>query len=316
MVTVDASRHDFTQSVEPFRRELLAHCYRMTGSLHDAEDALQNGLVRAWKSLATFERRASLRTWLYRVTTNSCIDVLAERRNRSMPHEVAPSGSADEPGAHDSEPRWIEPFPDALLDDGPEAVYSRRESIRLAFVVALHALPARQRAVLVLRDVVAMSAEETAEALELTVPACNSLLQRARATLEQQPRRPPAATTSEHADLLARYVHAWESGDARGLIAILRHDAISSMPPNVLWLAGAELIAEYMTKFVWAGGPIRLVATAASGAPAFGVYQLRDGVRAFSGLSIVELDAGAITAIHTFLAVDPARYSLPRSLAV
>jgi RNA polymerase sigma-70 factor (ECF subfamily) len=288
---------DFSAEVEPYRKELLAHCYRMTGSLSDAEDALQDTLVRVWRGLDAFEGRASLRTWLYRVTTNTCLNFVSARRARTLPYTERPAGHPDD--KVDAEPHWLEPFPDTLLDDGPDATYSRREAVRLAFVVALQALPARQRAVLLLREVVALSAEETAEALELTVPACNSLLQRARTALEDQPR---VRATPIAADIVEKYMRAWEAADANALIAILRADVISSMPPNPLWLRGPADFIAYMQTYVWAGGPVKLVPFATNASPAFAVYQ-RDQL---VSLNVLELDGDRIAAMHHFLG-----YKLP-----
>jgi RNA polymerase sigma-70 factor (ECF subfamily) len=290
----------------------------MTGSLSDAEDALQDSLVRAWRGLPKFEGRASLRTWLYRVTTNACLTLIAARRARSMPHLELPVGVAGDAYELDLEPRWLEPFPDALLeDDRPDAIYGRREAIRLAFIAALQRLPARQRATLILRDVVAMSAEETAATLEMTVEAANSLLQRARANLEVVPMR-AAPTDRSLAELLARYLRAWEDRDANALIALLRADAIASMPPSSLWVQGAQAVIDCMVQLVWSGGELRLVPYAANAQPAFAIYQARDGVMTLSALSVVELDGDIVASIHSFLTVDPKfhaqRYRLAEQL--
>lgn len=315
-----AITHDagFAELVAPFRRELLAHCYRMTGSLADAEDALQECMVRSWRGLAQFEGRSSLRTWLYRVATNTCLTLIGDRRARSLPHLELPSGATgDVPLDH--EPRWLEPFPDRLIEDDPDrrpdALYSRREAIRLAFVAALQRLPARQRATLILRDVVALSAEETAEALELSVAACNSLLQRARDAIASEapaPRAPIDRATE--AGLLARYVEAWERGDAHGLIALLRADVIASMPPSLLWVSGPQAVIDCMVELVWSGGEIRLVPYVANDAPGYAIYQRRDGVMTLSAISIVDLRPDGVAAIHSFLTMDPvgfgARYRL------
>ena len=289
---------EFDHQVAPFRKELLAHCYRMTGSLTDAEDALQDSLVRAWRHLGGFEGRSSLRTWLYRVATNACLDLIAERRGRTLPHLVTPD---------DPDPTWLEPFPDASIEDDPEtrpdAVYARREATRLAFVAALQRLPARQRAILILRDVVALSAEEAAVALDISVATANSLLQRARDELGAEPHR-KTRSAAMHDDLLARFLRAWESGDPAQLIALLRRDAIMSMPPAALWLSGRDAVVDFVVANVWPYGPLRLVATAANDAPAFAVY-LPDG---FGWLMVVELDHDCVSAFHSFRAIDPARY--------
>jgi len=290
----------FVERVAPFRKELLAHCYRMTGALSDAEDALQDALVRAWRHLGGFEGRASLRTWLYRVATHACLDLIAGRRGRTLPHLVE---------ADDREPSWLEPFPDAAIEDDPDtrpdAVYARREATRLAFIAALQRLPARQRAMLILRDVVALSSEEAAAALDVSVATANSLLQRARDELGADAhRRPTRATGAMRDELLARFLRAWESGDPAQLIAVLRKDAITTMPPAALWLSGREAIADFVTANVWPRGPLRLVPTLANDAPAFAVY-LPHG---FGWLMVVELDDDAIAAFHSFRAIDPARY--------
>jgi RNA polymerase sigma-70 factor (ECF subfamily) len=317
-----ADPQGFDAAVVPFRRELLAHCYRMTGSLADAEDALQESLVRAWRGLPRFEGRSSLRAWLYRVTTNACLNLIAARRARSLPHLALPAGSPDDVVALDLESPWLEPFPDDLLEADPatrpDAIYTSREAIRLAFISALQRLPGRQRATLILRDVVALSAEETAAALELTVAACNSLLQRARASLEVAP-APAVTDPTTLTELLARYLRAWEGADANALIALLRADAIASMPPSPLWVVGAQAVIDCMVRLVWSGGELRLVPYAANAAPAFAVYQRRGEVMALAALSVVELDGGAIAAIHSFLTADPsfhaARYGLAATLA-
>jgi len=316
---------EFEHQVAPFRRELLAHCYRMTGSLTDAEDALQDSLVRAWRGLASFAGRSSLRTWLYRVTTNTCLDLVADRRGRSLPSLVHPRGAVDDPMPADLEPVWLEPFPDAAIEDDPEtrpdAVYERREATRLAFIAALQRLPARQRAVLILRDVVALSAEETAVALEISVATANSLLQRARATLEDQPHRRPAPTDPGMLrDLLARFVGAWERGNPEELIALLTRDAITSMPPATLWLQGPDDIVAFLAGKVWPRGRFRLVPCAVNDAPAFAVYLASgDELMTLMALTVLEIDGGAVSAFHAFMAVaprfDPARYQLTATLS-
>lgn len=316
---------EFEHQVAPFRKELLAHCYRMTGSLSDAEDAMQDSFVRAWRGLASFEGRASLRTWLYRVTTNACLDLVADRRGRSLPELVHPRGAPDDPVPADLEPVWLEPFPDVLLEDDPEArpdaVYERREATRLAFIAALQRLPARQRAILILRDVVALSAEEAAAALEISVATANSLLQRARATLEEQPRRRPAPTDPGLLrELLAGFVGAWERGNPAELIALLTRDAITSMPPATLWLQGHDDISAFMVSNVWPRGRFRLVPCAVNDAPAFAVYLASGGdAMVLMAVTVLEIDGGAVSAFHSFMMgsprFDPARYGLAATLA-
>lgn len=305
-----AARRAFEQQIAPLRHELLAHCYRMTGARSDAEDALQDALVRAWRGMSGFEERSSLRTWLYRVTTNACLDLIADRRARTLTDAVGPAANlGDLLPAPDFEPRWLQPYPDDMLgspEHAPDVRYANRQSVRLAFVVALHVLPARQRATLILRDVVGLSAEETAEILGTSVAATTSALQRARAALDEQPRLRPAPTSSDETTaLLSRYVQAWESGDAARLITVLRDDAIMTMPPVPLWLAGRDTIAGFLSTVVWPHGAMRMVPCAANGSPAFGVYQRKDDRFELSALSVLELDGGAIAQVHSFLAIDP-----------
>jgi len=291
----------FADLVPPFRRELLAHCYRMTGAVSDAEDALQNAMVRAWKAFDSFEGRSSLRTWLYKITTNACLDLLAARRPRTMPELVERTAGDEVAG----DPAWLEPFPQ------PDAAYANREAVRLAFLIALQVLPPRQRATLILRDVVGLSAEETATALETSVAAINSALQRARAELDEQPRARRAPVSGALGELLGKYLRLWEAGDAAGLVALLSKDAVLSMPPAPMWARGPEAIAELLRSVVFARGNSKLVACSANGAPAFAAYV--DGN--FVGLSVLDVEAGQIVAIQTFLGIDPTPFGLTRELA-
>ena len=289
----------FETEIEPFRRELLAHCYRMLGALHDAEDAYQETLVRAWRGRDRFEGKASLRTWLHRIATNVCLDAIGDRKGRVM--RQGPPHPPDAPlPAPVTDPIWLDPIPDTWIDDRectPDARYLARESVTIAFMTALQVLPARQRAVLLLRDVVGLSAEETGAALDMTVAAVNSALQRARAALDDAgPRRAPAPIDAIGAALLSRYVRALESADWSELLAILRDDAVWAMPPMPVWIDGAPAIAAFHAR-VLGGTANRLVATTANGAPAFAVYQ--DGQ--LTALGVLDLDRDRIAAIHTFL---------------
>jgi len=236
-------RDAFQQLVEPYRRELQFHCYRMLGSLYDAEDLVQETLLRAWRGRDRFEGRASLRSWLYRIATNACLTALAHRSNarRVLPEALSPPADQMPEGEPATEMPWLDPYPDAALDGladaapGPDARYELREAVQLAFVAAIQQLPSRQRAVLLLRDVLGWSAGETASLLDTSVAAANSALQRARATLEQrfpsgQPTTQPAPDDRQRA-LLERYVRAWEDADLDGFVALLRDDAVLSMPP-------------------------------------------------------------------------------------
>src|SRR5262245_41069451 len=244
--------------VEPLRGELHAHCYRMLGSVHDAEDALQEALIRAWRGLPRFEGRSSLRSWLYRIATNTCLDAIARRPRRVLPVDYGPAADPHAgPGEPIVESVWIEPYPDEKLglEDGfaaPEARYERRESVELAFVAALQNLPARQRAVLILREVLGFSARETAETLETTTAAANSALQRARAALDERlPKQSQQATLralgdERVRDIVERYVEAWDRGDVEAVVSMLAQDAAFTMPPLRTWYRGRDAIAVFL----------------------------------------------------------------------
>lgn len=263
---IEGSAEAFGALVDPFRRELLVHCYRMLGSIDDAEDAVQDAFVRAWNGRGTFQRSISFRAWLYRIATNACLDAI-ERRKRGRARE---------------EHLGVGPFPDELLggtSPGPEARYDARESISLAFLEALQVLPPRQRAVLILRDVLSWHAAEVATLLDLSVPAVNSALQRARSTLASRYGARAAARSMRGSPepghlraLLERYVRAWESADVAGLVALLRDDAVLSMPPGAP-VSGAVRVGDFLADSVFLPGRRRrLVSTSANGAPAFVAY--------------------------------------------
>ncbi len=284
-------RSAFDRLTEPHRRELQLHCYRMLGSFHDAEDVVQETLLRAWRGIAEYEARGSFRGWLYRIATNACLNALADRRRarRLLPEDAGPPTDhlplpAMPPPAAATDIAWLEPYPDAALEGipdgtpGPEARYEMRETVQLAFVAAIQYLPARQRAVLLLRDVLGWSAAETARLLDASVASVNSALQRARGALETRlPRDLASATappTERQRALLDRYVRAWETADVDGFVALLREDATISMPPWPQWFRGREAVARF---FVFAcrpegHGPFRLLPTAANRQPAFAIY--------------------------------------------
>jgi RNA polymerase sigma-70 factor (ECF subfamily) len=283
---LDAARkgddESFGRLVEPYRRELLAHCYRMLGSLHDAEDALQDTLLRAWRGLGGFEQRRPLRPWLYKIATNACLDVISKRPKRVLP---ADRGRAARPDAGPGQPVvervWVEPYPDELLgvQDGyaaTEARYEERESVELAFIAALQHLPARQRAVLVLREVLGFSAREVAEALETSAASVNSALQRARASIEERlPRQSQQATARSLGDerlraLVRDYVDAWERRDVGALVALLVEEARFAMPPFPNWFEGRDEVIAFISS---TGTPrLRHITTRASGQPAVAWY--------------------------------------------
>jgi len=322
--------HEFSQLTEPYRRELLAHCYRILGSLHDAEDAVQETMLRAWRRLSTFEGRASLRAWLYRIATNACFDALDKRPRRTLPALTYPAGDPHQPlAAPIVEPIWLEPYPDDLLPDtdvDPEARYAVRESVTLAFLAALQGLPPRQRAVLILCDVLDWRAGEVAELLETTVSAVNSALHRARTTMAQRNTAQALAATrltpvdEATQSVLAQYVTAWEAADVVGLTTLLREDAVFSMPPIPSWYRGRAAIEAVAMAMAFSGDARdrwRLTPIRANAQPAFGVYQRDEpggAYRAF-GIQVLTIDGGQITDITTF--VDPtlfARFTLPDTL--
>jgi RNA polymerase sigma-70 factor (ECF subfamily) len=312
-----------------YRRELVNYGYRLLGSLQDAEDLVQEVGVRAWMKLATFERRASLRTWLYRITTNLGCDLIEKRERRSLPQFVVPPGRpADPEPAASTEPIWIEPVPDKLLvdhADEPEARSLRRESVTLAFLVMLQTLPARQRAILLLRDVLEFRAREVADLLDLSTAAVESALQRARATLAQQHYAPGAVSASAttvdsttHA-LLQKYIAAWEAANIPALVALLHDEAMLAMPPHPWWFRGRAAIAAFFESLLSESPPgaWRLFAVGANAQPAYLSYRLvSDGSYQAQSVSLLTCVGRQITEITCFL--DPAlcwRFGFPPALA-
>jgi RNA polymerase sigma-70 factor (ECF subfamily) len=264
-------------TLEEHRTALTGHCYRMLGSPVDAEDAVQETMIRAWRSLDRFDGRSSVRTWLYRIATNVCLDALADRTRRARPMEEGPTGTVDDVLVERPRAHWLEPVPDARAlptDADPSEMMMLRQSIRLAFVGALQHLPAKQRAVLLLTEVLDWSAAEIAESLDTTVASVNSALQRARATLSTRDLTgEPAPLSQSQSSLLERYVHAFETYDVDALTSLMREDATLSMPPYCLWLRGHETIRTWLLGRGSGCRGSRLVPTAANGAPAFGQYR-------------------------------------------
>ncbi|MEZ4731386.1 MAG: RNA polymerase subunit sigma-70 [Caldilineaceae bacterium] len=303
---------EFGQLVEPYRRELRVHCYRMLGSLLDAEDLVQETLLRAWRRRETFAQRGTLRAWLYKIATNLCLDALQARSRRTIPVVRQPAATLDAPiPPAVSEPIWLEPFPDTLLapdSTNPEAHVLRKESVTLAFIHLLQHLPPRQRAVLILRDVLEWPASDVADLLDLSVPAVKSALYRARTTLAAQPvvstatTVPPAPDEQTHA-LLARYVQAWEKADPHELATLLQSDATFSMPPIPAWYQGRATIQALVTKTIFAGDAVgrwRLLPTRANGQVAFGLYRRGDdGQYGAYGIQLLTLAGQALTDILT-----------------
>ncbi len=278
--TVDdtaTEQQDFPEATDPYRRELLAHCYRMTGSVHDAEDLVQETYLRAWRAYHSFEGRSSVRTWLYRIATNVCLTALEGRQRRPMPTGLgAPAGDPTVKVVENGVFPWLEPVPDVVLEGGdPVSVVTDRDTIRLAFVAALQHLPARQRAVLILRDVLRWKAAEVAEALETTTASVNSALQRAHATLEKAnlSEDTVAEPTAEQKQMLDRYVQAFWDKDIEAIVSMLTKDAIWEMPPFPGWYQGPEAIGRLIdTQCPGGEHDMRMLPTRANGQPAFGLY--------------------------------------------
>jgi RNA polymerase sigma-70 factor (ECF subfamily) len=317
----------FRALTEPYRRELQVHCYRMLGSLQDAEDALQDTLLAAWQGIAGFEERASIRTWLYRIATNRCLNALRSAGRRPAKDWDVPTVEPPEP-TRLGEIVWLEPYPDALLEGtidvplGPEARYEQTETISLAFVTALQVLPPRQLAVLILRDVLGFHANEVAEMLDSTVDSVNSALKRARATLQQRlpatdEREPaPAPTSPSEEAVVSEFVRAYESGDLDAIVALLTEDTFISMPPIPLEYQGRDLVARFYDSIFRAGRRFDLVPTRANGQPAFGAY-LRapnGGIRHGTGLLVLTLSGDQICAVTRFDSSVLPWFGLPGSL--
>ena len=292
----------------------------MLGSLVDADDAVQETMVRAWRNLERFEERASLRTWLYRIATNVCLDALAARGRRARPMEEGPSGTVDDALVTHERTHWLEPIPDVRAvpaDADPAERAMLRESIRLAFVAAIQHLPPKQRAALLLTEVLGWSAAETAACLETSVAAINSALQRARATLASRNVRPAEPLLPPQERLLERYVSAFERYDVDGLASLLHEDATFSMPPYALWLCGQEPVRQWLLGRGAGCKGSRLLPTAACGSPAFGQYHAHpEGGHAPWGLIVLELRGDRIAGWNTFLDTETLfpRFGLPLRL--
>jgi RNA polymerase sigma-70 factor, ECF subfamily len=308
-VTTAAQSPELERTLESHRRELTGYCYRMLGSAFDAEDAVQETMVRAWRGIDSFEGRAALKSWLYRIATNVCLDMLGGKERRIRPLELGAPGGIDSPLTTRPEVSWLEPIPDGrvLSDDGdPAELAQQRETLRLAFVAALQHLPPQQRAVLIFREVLRWRANEVAELLETSVASVNSALQRARASIEAAEITPSDAfqpLDAEQQELLERYVEAFERYDMQAITSLLHEDAKQSMPPYEMWLLGREDILS------WWFGPgagcrgSRLVATVANGLPAFGQYRPSGPGGSFEpwSLQVLELSGGRIVGFTAFL---------------
>jgi len=320
----------FRELTEPYRRELQVHCYRMLGSVQDAEDTVQETLLAAWQAFGGYnQERASLRTWLYTIATNRCLNALRSGRRRAARGWDVPRFEPPEP-TRLGEVVWLQPYPDALLEGvggapgaplGPEARYEQAESISLAFVTALQVLPPRQVAVLILRDVLGFHASEVAGMLEVTVESVNSALKRARASLRRQlppddgRERPPAAGSPSEDAIVARFVSAWQSADLDALVALLTDDVFVSMPPMPFEYAGRDAVARLCASLFGSGRRHELVPTRANGQPAFGAYlRATDGISHGTGLFVLTLSGDRISAMTRFEAGLLPWFGLPRSL--
>jgi RNA polymerase sigma-70 factor, ECF subfamily len=324
------SRDDqFEKRLEPHRRALTVHCYRMLGSLHDAEDVAQESLTRAWSHLAELRSDGAIRAWLYKIATNACLNALKARRRRHLPHLITPPVSPlTSLGPPLQEDHWIEPAPDSLLEPpdhhqpDPEQRAMLRETVALAFIVALQELSPRQRAVLLLIDVLEWQPPQVAELLDASLASVNSLLQRARQRMQARARpssSPAVAQTAENDALLRRYIEAWESGDVESFAALLAEDAILSMPPQAEWFVGRESICRFLETVRPAyAGQYRLLPLRANGLPAIAAYKQphRGSTYRPASIMLVSLAGGYITEIVRFAAPALFRsFGLPPELA-
>ncbi|NEA46516.1 sigma-70 family RNA polymerase sigma factor [Streptomyces sp. SID10815] len=312
-----ATATDLGMELEKYRVELTGYCYRMLGSSFEAEDAVQDTLVRAWRSHATFEGRSSLRSWLYRIATNVCLDLLSAGNKRARPMDLTESTPLAQAAlAPRPDSTWLEPMPDGRVlpsvEDPAQAALAK-ESVRLAFMAALQRLPAKQRAVLILREVLAWKASEVAELLGTTVASVNSALQRARATLAERAEQGAGAQVSDPLDeaqqrLLERYVRAFEGYDMTALTALLHEDAVMTMPPFDLWLTGSADITGFMSTMGASCANSRLLPVRANGLPGFAHYKPDPERGGFTpwAVQVLEISRGRITGFHCFL--DTARW--------
>jgi RNA polymerase sigma-70 factor (ECF subfamily) len=312
---LDTSGRDtgLDQQLEQHRAELTGYCYRMLGSAFDADDAVQETMVRAWRNLDRFEGRSALRSWLYRIATNVCLDNLRGRQRRAMPMDMSPAVPATTPpGRQLPEATWLTPIPDAMItpeDADPAERAVTHDSVRLAFVAALQHLPPRQRAVLILREVLCWQASEVAELLETSVASVNSLLQRARAGLassevrSEHPDTGGGELSDEERDLLARYTQAFEAYDMQALVALLHEDASQSMPPYEMWLSGRDQIITWFTGYGIACQGSRTISTVANGMPAFAQYRPAASGTGYEawGLHVLDMSEGRVVHFDVFL---------------
>ena len=315
-----------SEELEQYRQELTGYCYRMLGSVFDADDAVQETLLRAWRGLDDFEGRSAARSWLYRIATNVCLDMLRSRQRRARPMDLGPSSTAEAPiGPLLPEHAWVQPIPDSRVlpgDGDPAELAAQRDSVRLAFVAALQHLPARQRAVLILREVLRWQATEVADLLDTSVASVNSALQRARATLAARDITSststggPQSMPADQQQLLARYVDAFQRYDIDSLVALLHEEVVMSMPPFNFWLRGPANMGRWFRGQGIGCRGSRLVATAANGSAAFGSYRIDPaGGYAPFAIQVIEISGDRITGHHNFVDTDLfAPFGLPDHL--
>jgi RNA polymerase sigma-70 factor (TIGR02960 family) len=316
----------FAELTEPYRRELLVHCYRMLGSFQDAEDAVQDTLLGAWQGIDRFAGRASIRSWLYRIATNRCLNARRFASRRPAMEWNVPNVEPPEP-TRLGEIIWLQPYPDAHLEGvvdtplGPQARYEQTESISLAFVTALQLLPPRQLAVLILRDVLGFHADEVADMLDSTVDSVNSVLKRARASLKSKlpatadHEPPPGPNSATENAIVAKFVRAWEAADVAALVALLTEDVFMSMPPMPFEYEGRDVVASFCASIFRAGRRFDLVPTRANRQPAFGAYlRAPNGIRHGTGLYVLTLTGDRICAMTRFDNSVLPSFGLPRSL--
>ncbi len=326
--TADDANRDFERLAEPFRREIRLHCYRMLGSLHEAEDLVQETYLRAWRSFASFDG-GSMSAWLYKIATNACLNALesSKHQQRYLPDQLGPAVEPSAFGAPATEIPWLEPYPDSNLEGiadatpNPEALFTARESVQLAFVAAIQQLPPRQRAALMLCDVLGWASAEAAQLLESTTASINSALQRARETLSKNysDRRPTIQSppTAAQQELLGRYLQAWEGHNVDNFVALLKEDAAAVMPPWLQWLAGREIIGAFFAGAWKTCGGLHLVPTAANGQPAFAVYEFSSANEQWNAHSIqvITLEKDVIAQMTIF--IEPRlfdSFGLPQTL--
>jgi RNA polymerase sigma-70 factor, ECF subfamily len=301
---------EFVAQAEALRNELFAHCYRMVGSVHEAEDLVQETYLRAWHGLDSFEHRSSIRTWLYRIATNTCLNAVDAARRRALPMQLWPASDPGDAVTERTDVRWLEPLPSALVGGSAEDAVTERESLRLAFVAMLQTLHPRQRAILLLRDVLRFTAAETAAMLGTTTTAVNSGLRRARAQTAASGTRPTEPAEPERRRRLDQYVAAWEAKDVPAIVALLTSDAVWEMPPLAAWYRGAEHIGRHLAeRCPVRPGQATLVPVEANGQPAFATYTREpDGSLRATFLQVLDLGADGIEHVYAF--VDPAVFVL------